>query len=46
VSAFRGDIPHSHIPQTYGGGNASLLAQVIAGKILHRLAPTPKPKGQ
>ena len=28
------------------GGNAPLLAQMIAGKFLQRVAPAPKPKGQ
>jgi uncharacterized protein YecE (DUF72 family) len=28
------------------GGNAPLLAQLIAGKFLQRIFPTPKPKGQ
>jgi uncharacterized protein YecE (DUF72 family) len=28
------------------GGNAPLLAQLIAGKFLQRVAPAPKPKGQ
>lgn len=28
------------------GGNAPLLAQLIAGKFLQRMAPVTKPKGQ
>jgi hypothetical protein len=28
------------------GGNTPLLAQLIAGKFLHRVAPPSKPKGQ
>ena len=45
-SAIPGDIPDSHVPQTYGWWQCTLLAQRIASKVLQRLAPTPKPKSQ
>ncbi len=44
--AFNQGVTINVIINNRAGGNAPLLAQLIAGKFLQRIAPAAKPKGQ